>query len=114
MNEGALTPWGAVVSKTKKKYDSEPTGSSPGEPLAVNNGCSANRWISNLRSYRIVRPVGSAVNPMKPNDPYSGRTAPLTSKHCILYICSTNIGTEYFKHGIYSPLFSLFKMQFDS
>jgi len=40
-----------------------------------------------------------------PNDPYSGRTAPLTSKLCILYIYSTNIGTEYFKHGIYSPFF---------
>jgi hypothetical protein len=25
-----------------------------------------------------------------------GRTAPLTSKRCILYIYSTNIGTEYF------------------
>ena len=25
----------------------------------------------------------------------------------ILYIYSTNIGTEYFKHGIYSPFFSL-------
>jgi len=24
-----------------------------------------------------------------------------------LYIYSTNIGTEYFKHGIYSPFFSL-------
>jgi len=24
----------------------------------------------------------------------------------ILYIYSTNIGTEYFKHGIYSPFFS--------
>ena len=31
-----------------------------------------------------------------PNDPYRGRTAPLTSKRCILYIYSTNIGTEYF------------------
>jgi len=36
-----------------------------------------------------------------------GRTAPLTSKRCILYIYSTNIGTEYFKHALYSPLFSL-------
>jgi len=26
---------------------------------------------------------------------------------CILYIYSTNIGTEYFKHGLYSPFFSL-------
>ena len=24
-----------------------------------------------------------------------------------MYIYSTNIGTEYFKHGIYSPFFSL-------
>ena len=42
-----------------------------------------------------------------PNDHYSGHTALLTSKHCILYIYSTNIGTEYFKHGIYSPFFPL-------
>jgi len=40
-----------------------------------------------------------------PNDDYSRRTTPLTSKRCILYIYSTNIGTEYFKHGIYSPFF---------
>ena len=44
---------------------------------------------------------------LTPNDHYSGRTAPLTSKLCILYIYSTNIGTEYFKHGIYCPFFSL-------
>jgi hypothetical protein len=42
-----------------------------------------------------------------PNDPYRGRTAPLTSKRCILYIYSTNIGTDYFKRGIYSPFFRL-------
>ena len=47
------------------------------------------------------------INPLTPNDHYSGRTAPLTSKRCILYIYSTNIGTEYFKHGIYSSFFSL-------
>jgi len=33
------------------------------------------------------------INPLTPNDPYSGRTAPLISKRCILYIYSTNIGT---------------------
>jgi len=37
----------------------------------------------------------------------SGHTAPLTSKCCILYIYSTNTGTEYFKHAIYAPFFSL-------
>ena len=42
----------------------------------------------------------SDVNPLKPDDPYRGRTAPLTSKRCILYIYSTNIGTECFKYCI--------------
>jgi len=50
--------------------------------------------------------LSQCLNPLMPNDPYSGRTAPLTSKRCILYIYSTNIDTEYFKHGIYSPFFS--------
>jgi hypothetical protein len=53
------------------------------------------------------------INRLKPNDPYMGRTVPLTSKRCILYIDSTNIGTEYFKHALYSPFF-LFKKQFVS
>ena len=49
----------------------------------------------------------TVVSPLTPNDSYRGHTAPPTSKRCILYIYSTNIGTEYFKHGIYSPFFSL-------
>ena len=49
----------------------------------------------------------TTINALTPNDSYMGRTAPLTSKRCILYIYSTNIGTEYFKHGIYSPFFPL-------
>ena len=48
-----------------------------------------------------------AFNPLTPNDHYSGRTAPLTSKRCILYIYSTNKSTAYFKHGIYCPFFTL-------
>jgi len=46
------------------------------------------------------------INLLTPNVNYSGRTAPLTSK-VAFYIYSTNIGTEYFKHGIYSPFCSL-------
>jgi hypothetical protein len=46
------------------------------------------------------------INPLTPNDHYTGRAAPLTCKRCILYIYSTNIGAEYFKHGIYSQFFS--------
>ena len=51
-------------------------------------------------------PSQISFNLLTPNDDYSGRTAPLTSKRCILYIYSTHIGTEYFKHGTYSPFFS--------
>jgi len=57
--------------------------------------------------HRPMQPLGSAFNLLTPNDHYSGRTAPLTSKCCILYTYSTNICTEYFKHGIYSPFFPL-------
>jgi len=72
---------------------------------------SNERWTfwTDFQKYLYIK-----FNPLTPNDPYSGRTAPLTSKLCILYIYLTNIGTEYFKHGIYSPFFSLFKMQFVS
>ena len=51
--------------------------------------------------------VPALFNPLTPNKPYRGCTAPLTSKRCTLYIYSTNIGAEYFKHGIYSPFFPL-------
>jgi len=43
---------------------------------------------------------------LTPNDLYMSRTAPLTSKLCILYIYSTNVGTEYFKHAVLSVFFS--------
>jgi len=45
------------------------------------------------------------LTPLTPNGHHSGRTAPLTSKNFILYIYSTNIGTEYFKHGIFLSVF---------
>ena len=46
-------------------------------------------------------------NPLKLNDAYIGRTAPLTSRRRILYIYSTNIRIEYFKHPADFPFFSL-------
>jgi len=36
---------------------------------------------------------------LTPNGHYMCRTAQLTSRCCILYIYSTNIRTEYFKHA---------------
>jgi len=47
------------------------------------------------------------LNLLAPNDDCSGRTAPLTSKFCILYIYSTNICTECFKHVVYSLFFQV-------
>jgi hypothetical protein len=58
-----------------------------------------------MNSVHILQRV--SFNPLTPNDPYMGRTAPLTSRHCILYIYSTNICTEYFKHAAHSPFFPL-------
>jgi hypothetical protein len=39
----------------------------------------------------------TTINPLTPNGHYSGRTAPLISRRCILNIYSKNIRTEYFK-----------------
>ena len=64
----------------------------------------------------LLRSVGwlVVVNPLTPNDPSMGRTALLKCKRCILYIYSTNIGTEYLKHGVYTLRVFLLKMQFVS
>jgi len=40
-----------------------------------------------------------------PNVNYSWRTAPLTSKVAFYIFIQQILGTEYFKHGIYSPFF---------
>jgi hypothetical protein len=53
-----------------------------------------------------VAKIISLLSPLTPNGHSSGRTAPLTSRRCILNIYSTNIQTEYFKHAAWSP-FSL-------
>ena len=72
--------------------------------------CSTGTGFSSvpLPSPVIIPPMLRAVlnlNPLTPNDPYGGRTAPLTSKRCILYIYLSNTGTEYLKH------FSVFSLQ---
>ena len=45
------------------------------------------RYSWGLSSSGTLRGVGRQLfNPLKRNDPYNGRTAPLTSKRYILYI----------------------------
>ena len=68
-------------------------------PYVENTLYSTNKYTCVRHNTLVIR--------LTPNDSYMGRTAPLTSKRCILYIYSTNIGTEYFKHALYSPFFSL-------
>ena len=65
------------------------------------------QFVVHFFCFKVPCQFTPLLNLSMPNDNYSGRTAPLTSKCCILYIYSTNIGTEYFKHGIYSPFFHL-------
>ena len=59
--------------------------------------------------HSVFKGLKVEFNLLTPNEPYRGRTAPLTSKRCILYIYSTNIGTEYLKHSKYSMFFSFSK-----
>jgi len=60
--------------------------------------------------HRETEATALKEGPLTPNDHYGGRTVPLTSKHCILYIYSTNTGTEYLS-VVYTLRFFLFKMQ---
>jgi hypothetical protein len=66
----------------------------PGQSLQGAGRLGRNCSVSDLRFHHCF-----TLNPLMPNDPYMGPTAPLTSRCCILYIYSTNIRTEYFKHA---------------
>ena len=78
-------------------------------PLYKDGRSTKHKTIYSLsaRLQLTLKATAALLNLLTPNDPYMGRTAPLTSKRVILYIYSTNIGTEYFKHALYSPFFSL-------
>jgi hypothetical protein len=71
------------------------------------------RLICNAHFFYNMDFSMTLFNPLTPNDHYSGRTASLTSKCCILHIYSTNIIIAYFKHDVHCPFFS-FKIQFVS
>ena len=70
--------------------------------LEINEGAT----VYSESDFCVSVTVVDVVNRLTPNDPYMDRTAPLTSKRCILYIYATNISTEYFKQALYSPFFS--------
>jgi len=55
------------------------------------------KTVYNIQSVQLKS--GPYFNHLTPNGHYMGRAAQLTSRCCILYIYSTNIHTEYFKHS---------------
>jgi hypothetical protein len=65
------------------------------------------RFISFAGIIKTMNCILRTVHPIYRTD------VTLPSKCCILYIFSTNISTEYFKHAAHSPFF-LFKMPFIS
>jgi hypothetical protein len=60
-----------------------------------------------------IRPSCMLFNPLKPNDAYRGRTAPLTSK-ITFYIFIQPIWVLNILNMVYTLRFFLFKMQFVS
>jgi hypothetical protein len=56
--------------------------------------------VMNCTPYITIYPLGTVR-------PIYRRSTPLPSKNPILYIFSTNICTEFFKHAAHSPFFSL-------
>jgi len=87
------------------------------KPLTENRTVLSNRTFRHcLRTSKMTPKEGlrnGQVNLLTPNDDYSGRNAPLTSKCCILYIYSTNVGMNNLNMVYILRLF-LFKMQFVS
>jgi len=92
-----------ATKEIKKKWDSK-------KWRVSRKSSRGSFWVTRAEDFSTLETsevLKIKFNSLTPNDSYRVRTAPLTSKRCILYIYSTNIGTEYFKHGIYSPFHSL-------
>ena len=98
--------WRLTWNRSKAKSHSGMPQIRTGQVVRDENCCQT---LSQSQSQSVLKDSQCTwkLNLLTPNDGYSGLTAPLTSKCCILYIFSTNIGTEYFKHGIYSQFFPL-------
>ena len=62
-------------------------------------------WM--LQQPQWLQFLKACINPLTPNGPFMGSTAPLTSRGCILYIYWTNIRTDYLKHAAQSQFFFL-------
>jgi hypothetical protein len=89
-------PWPYVIlySSHDRSNRSSPYFSSP---TFLSTSRSVQFAAHNKAVFQTKQFVRFYLNPLSPNDVYICRTAPLTSRHCILDIYSTNVRTEYFK-----------------
>ena len=102
--QGGSTASQCLENSASEEAESATRGREHNELMSVvSSGVRRALFVTDLRMRCPARRCD--LNRLTPNDPYMGRTAPLTAKRCILYIYSTNIGTEYFKHALYSPFF---------
>ena len=113
-NSRPVTAEGLVGSQVKpSEICCEKRGIGKGYFPKISVCCASQRFTASSNvttrntSKRVLVKHRKDFNLLTPNDPYMSRTAPLTSKRCILHIYSTNVGTEYLKHALYSPFFSL-------
>jgi hypothetical protein len=67
--------------------------------LTLNLGIEFRIVFANVRSVWLHYRYVININSLTPNGHYTDRTAPLTSRRCILNIYSKNISTEYFKRA---------------
>jgi len=88
--------WKYVVGMARKLYSESISSCALCVQLHVMTNLLI-EWLNRM-PYRVSFAIDS-INHLRPNGHYMGRTAQLTSRCCILYIYSTNIGTEYFKHA---------------
>jgi hypothetical protein len=77
------------------------------ERLSLSESLTLNYGTTVLSNCQEIPNQRHSLNHLTPNGHFSGRTAPLTYMCCILYIYSTNIRTEYFKHAAHSPFYPL-------
>ena len=72
----------------------------------MSEGLSVEHIAGEVYGVKFLYCTVTVINPLAPDFFFNfSTTAPLTSRCCILYIYSTNMHTEYFKHAAHSPFF---------
>ena len=84
-------------------YDFWQTSSFPTNTTTTQNPTSVSLTLMHTN---VTHSVEHRSYPLRTVRPIYRTGVPLPSRCCILYIFSTNISTDYFKHAAHSPFFS--------